>query len=361
MSGTNTATTPGTATGTPGGTTSVAPQPGVATVSTPAGEQWRGLERGWVWFELAGRTQLVVTGRDRQKFLHNFCTNDIKGLGPNRGCEAFVTTIQGKLLAQVTAWNGPEELALLGPPGQGPRLLKHLMKYHMNEELELADVTDRRASLLLTGPGAERGCAELGLTSLPAESRTQQAGVFQGHPLWVRREEWLGRTTWELTIAVEGREALRKAVADGGVAAGPELFEWLRIEAGCPWHGVDLDEGNLAQEASRTAQAIHFRKGCYLGQEPIARIDALGHVNQQIRRLVVEGVDLPAAGAELRTEEEVPRAAGRVTSVARHPAGAGVKALALVRRGWEQPGTRLQVACGTGWRPARVEWTEPAS
>ena len=361
MSGTAGETTAGSGSGTPAGATLAAVWPRVATVSTPLGAQWESLERGCVWFELVGRTQLVVTGRDRQKFLHNFCTNDIKGLGLNRGCEAFITTIQGKLLAQVTAWNGPEELVLLGPAGQGPRLLKHLMKYHMNEELELSDVTARRASLLLTGPGAERGCGELGLAALPAESGTQQAGVFEGHPLWIRREEWLGRTAFELTVPVEGLEGLRKGVAASAVAGGPELFEWLRIGAGFPWHGVDVDEGNLAQEASRTAEAIHFRKGCYLGQEPIARIDALGHVNQSIRRLVVEGPEVPAMGAELRSAEEVPRPAGRVTSVARHPAGTGIQALALVRRGFELPGTRLQVACGGGWQPARVEWGDTAS
>jgi len=343
----------------------------VRRVSTSPRRQAEAYAAGWVWFELTGQTQLVLTGPDRQKFLHNFCTNDIKGLSPNVGCEAFITTLQGKLLGQVTVWNGATELTLLGPPGQSARILKHLSKYHINEDLEIADVSLRRSTLLLAGTEVEQGLQAVLGEERPWEAGTtgslsQQQVNLGTHPIWIRREEWLGRPSYGLTIGVEGVGLLReRVVAAGrglwGVEAGPELFDWLRIGAGYAWHGVDLDESNLAQEASRTTQAIHFRKGCYLGQEPIARIDALGHVNQQIRRVVLAGEEVPETGSELLTMDEPPRPAGKLTGAVRNPAGEGVKGLAMIRRGHERPGTKLRVACGGGWREAVVEWTDGAS
>jgi folate-binding protein YgfZ len=143
--------------------------------------------------------------------------------------------------------------------------------------------------------------------------------------------------------------ALNPDVAGAGLpspdaAEARAALEAVRLEAQWPWWGVEISEANLPQEIGRDAEAISFRKGCYLGQETIARLDALGHVNQQLRWLRLEGAaDVPAVGTPLVAAEGSVEA-GRVASACWSPRYAGPVAAALVRTAYAAPGTRLQ--CG---------------
>ena len=120
-------------------------------------------------------------------------------------------------------------------------------------------------------------------------------------------------------------------------------FDALRVEADMPLFGVDFDASNLPQEVARNDRAISFTKGCYLGQETVARIDALGHVNQELTGVRFEGAEVPAAGTELTHGGSV---AGRVTTATFSPRLDGPLALAMVRREWLAPGTRLETPVG---------------
>ena len=118
----------------------------------------------------------------------------------------------------------------------------------------------------------------------------------------------------------------------GAVEAPIELFEALRIEAGFPKHGVDITEDHLAQEANRTKLAISFTKGCYLGQEPIARIDALGHVNRSLCGVVTDDLAEFPAGSEVFATREAPTPAGLLTSAAVWPLTNRGIGLGMLRR-----------------------------
>jgi hypothetical protein len=142
----------------------------------------------------------------------------------------------------------------------------------------------------------------------------------------------------------------------GAIPAGAAAFEALRIEAGFPVYGVDITDANLAQEVNRTVQAISFAKGCYLGQEPIARIDAMGHVNQQLRGVRLSAGPAPAAGAEVLTADAEPRKIGQVTSAAiSYPSNQPV-ALAYLKRNFDSPGLQVGVALPRGAIAGQVFW-----
>ena len=135
----------------------------------------------------------------------------------------------------------------------------------------------------------------------------------------------------------------------GLVEAGPSVFEVLRIEAGTPVFGKDITEKNLPQEIGRDARAINFVKGCYLGQETVARLDALGHVNQILRGLVFEpGSACPPSGATL---EDGDKRVGVVTSSAFSPTRNATVALGMVRTSHAEPGTKVTIRVGDGQAP----------
>ena len=139
--------------------------------------------------------------------------------------------------------------------------------------------------------------------------------------------------------------------------AGLEAFELLRVEAGVPAYGVDIDETNLPQEVDRTEQAICFTKGCYIGQETVARIRAYGHVNRLLRKLVLL---LPTTenliGRKLfRQGQEI----GQITSAVKSPRLGTTLALGYVRRGHNEPGTAVDVETPAGLLPATVQMARP--
>ena len=297
-------------------------------------------------FDLTGRTQLVLSGNDRAKFLHSFCTNDIKRLTPGDGCEAFVTSVQGKVLGHVFVFATHSSLLLDSVPGAAARLLPHLEKYHINEDIELRDVTAQSCVLYVSGPEAPARLTSLGVSGLDALAPFQHRPELQlGVELFVRRVDYFETPGWQLVAPIEFRETLWPKLTEAGLRpTGSEAFEALRIEAGFPWYGIDFTDANLAQEVARTKLAISFTKGCYLGQEPIARIDALGHVNQELRRLKLAGLPVPPAGSEVLSAEGSP--AGRVTSSALSFSDDLPVAIAMLRRNVTAPGTAVTVRVG---------------
>lgn len=303
-----------------------------------------------VVFDLPGRTQIEITGADRASFLHNFCTNQIKGLAVGQGCEAFITTIKGRILGHVLVYAGPESLRIETVPDQAEVLLPHLDRYIITEDVQLVDRTSEWSQLYMSGAEAESVLrTALGITDLPAGSTIARFDLDDGD---LRKFAFGSAPGWSI-VGPHTWVALLKSrmLASGALSGTHELFEQLRIEAGFPLYGVDLSEENLAQEANRTRQAISFTKGCYLGQEPIARIDALGHVNKALCGVITA---LPAqleVGAEVYSTPDGSSAAGQLTSAAVWPASGQAVGLGTLRRDLARDGA----ACWIG--PERVPGT----
>ena len=317
-------------------------------------------------FDLGDRSQVEVTGRDGQKFLHNFCTNEIRGLQPGQGCEAFVTNIQGKVLGHIFVFVTPHSIWIDSVPGSGQKLISHLSKYAITEDVEFhswagewagaaGDSTGEWGELFVSGP--ESAARLAGLSGDLGELRPygHGAGGVANYPLFTRRVDLLGQPGYYLVCRREGLVRLWQQLANLGFRpSGFEAFHGLRIEARMPLYGLDINEDNLAQEVGRTSQAISFTKGCYLGQEPIARIHALGHVNQELRglRLSRDGgtgedppVLIPAPGTPVLARGET-KEIGRVTSSGFSYAGDCVVALAYLRRNYLAAGSEVTVKIG---------------
>jgi folate-binding protein YgfZ len=295
--------------------------------------------------DFSDRTLVELTGDDRAKFLHSFCTNDVVKLAAGTGCEAFLLNVQGKILAYVLILAEREALVLETVGGQGGAIAKHLDRYLIREKVAIRDRSQDWAEWFLAGPNSPAVLEKLGAGALPERAWTGGETTIAGQAVRLWRVDIVGPTGFLIIGPRSSAPAIGEAiVAAGAPPVAPAAFAAARIEAGFPLFGLDITEKNLPQEIARDARTISFNKGCYLGQETVARIDALGHVNRLLVGLRLTGDDVPppaaalsAAGAEV----------GHITSAAFSPSANCDVALAYVRRGHHAPGTRLDWAGGT--------------
>lgn len=292
-------------------------------------------------YDLSDRTQIELTGADRAKFLHGFCTNDIKSLEPGQGCEAFLTNIKGRVLGHLFIFATSTSLWLDTVAGQEAGIIGHLDRYLIREDVLLIGRSTERGELFVTGPhAAQLLMLDDGLELYGTLTREAFGNAFD-----VRRVDMLNEPGFLLSGAREFLPTIRQSLLAVGCLNGTaEEFETRRIEAGFPVYGRDISDENLAQEVARTRQCISFTKGCYLGQEPIARLDAMGHTNRELRRILFEPGSLPPeAGILLALESDDE--AGTITSVAPLQKFDGtIAALAYLKTRFNGEGTRVRTA-----------------
>ncbi len=286
-------------------------------------DQYEAFQAGRGIVELSGWTCLALTGADRHAFLHNFCTNDIKRLTPGNSCEAFFTNVKGRIIGHALINCSEDELAIVGEPDQATRLLEHLDRYIIREDVQLRDETAARGHLLV----------DADFTAQRFELAAQVTDWYATN----------GRTLRLIETPSADVRKLKERLAANGLVSCDEAFETVRSEAGVPLFGVDFDDRNLPQEVGRNDEAISFTKGCYLGQETVARIDALGHVNQQLVGVRFSGEAVPDNGTALAHNGKT---IGQVTSAVFSPKLDTPLALAMVRREQSPNGTRLDSPIG---------------
>jgi folate-binding protein YgfZ len=314
------------------------------TLSPALAAEYAELTAGAGFVELAGRTLIDVSGADAVAFLHSFTTSDIKKLPVGRGCEAFVTSPQGKTLGHVLILRGEKSLLLCTTAGQAATLIGHLERYVISEDVTLRDLSTERTTLLVAGARAAEVLHQATGAEPPGELLAWKIVTLAGQEVTLARVEYAGPYSYFLLVPTAHVSAVEAALEKFG-AAGCSMAatEMVRIEAGFPLFGQDITDDNLPQEIGRDARAISFTKGCYLGQETIARIDALGHVNRQLVGVRFFGDGIPSAGTPLAVSEKV---VGHVTSAAWSPRWGDPLAIALVRRAQAKPGTELASPTG---------------
>ena len=260
-----------------------------------------------------------LAGEDRVKFLHNMCTNDIQRLVPGECCEAFCTDVKGKIIAHSVVLMLENRIELLGVPGQAEQGIAHLDRYIIREDVKLEDKSDENAWSLVFG---------------------DKSGQILNTELTAFRTKVLDCESYLVRAPRSEIEPLLPGVC---VCRDDSVWNALRIEASFPLYGTDFDDAHLPQEIARDDLAISFNKGCYLGQETVARIDALGHVNKRLCTLRFAKGDVPNAGTKLLSgEQEV----GAVTSACWSPRDEAPLALAMIRRGSNSAGSKLDSAYG---------------
>lgn len=296
-------------------------------------------------FAALPRTLLEARGKDRISFLNSFCTNDVKGLAAGQGCEAFVTSHQGKVLGHVFVHCESERLIIDTVSQQAQTLTGHFDRFVISEDIQFRDLSSDIGTLIVAGPKSADVLQRLVGDDLPRELFDSRELQIAGIAATVRRIEYAGEHSYFIQAAAERLAALGAALRlAGALVCSESALEIARVEAGFPLFGHDIGEDNLPQEVGRDRQAISFKKGCYLGQETVARIDALGHVNRILRGVKFDGREVPAAGTALTV---AGKEAGRVTSAVWSPQFGSPLGLAYVKRAQAAAGTQLASDVGS--------------
>ncbi|MDC5697301.1 folate-binding protein [Intrasporangium calvum] len=286
----------------------------------PMREQ-RILEEGLAVVDLSHRSVLTVTGPDRLSWLHSLTTQHLLGLGPRESREALILTPKGHVEHSLHLVDDGETTWITTEPGAGEALRVWLDKMRFMLRVEVADVTADWA--VLGEPHAAESAEGEPLAwrdpwpDLVGD--TTAYGPVEGHP---------GRQ-WSWREVIVPRASLESAVADRPLA-GLWAADALRIAAWRPQLGAETDHRTIVHEVDWLRTAVHLHKGCYRGQETVARVHNLGRPPRRIVFLHVDGSGhvLPAAGSEVKAGDRV---VGHVTSIARHHTD-GPVALAVVKR-----------------------------
>ncbi|HEV2820716.1 MAG TPA: glycine cleavage T C-terminal barrel domain-containing protein [Solirubrobacteraceae bacterium] len=274
--------------------------------------------------------KLALTGADAKTFLTGQVTNDIEALEPGHGQYAALLTPKGKMLADLRVLDTGEELLLICERPGLQALFDTIRRFSLGHDVQLHKRTVQQGLLSLVGPGADGVAAVDGLAG--EEHTNRRASIGDAEVLAVRTDLGI-----DVVCAAEEVEAVRAALLTAGAVEVPEAAaEVLRIESGRPRHGVELDETVIPQEAGLNDRAVSFTKGCYVGQETVARLHWRGKPNRHLRGLRLSA---PApAGTELLRGEKL---VGRIASVVESPVH-GPIALAFVRRE-ASPGEELSL------------------
>jgi folate-binding protein YgfZ len=253
---------------------------------------YQALRHHAAWLDLSERGRIVARGRDRARLLHNLTSNDINKMTPGNGCYAFLLSPQGRIQADLNLYCFDDHFLLDTEPELREKVLAHIKRYIIADQVELEDVTPQTACIGVEGPDA--------------------ASIVQGPSTDYSHAGWNGYTAARTTITgqpgfrlfcdADQKPALIGAL--GAQAATAEDARIVRIENGVPRYGEDITDKSLPQETQQM-HAVSFTKGCYLGQEIVERIRARGHVNRQLRRLELAG-GAPPEGAEITSSVVSP-------------------------------------------------------
>jgi folate-binding protein YgfZ len=327
------------------------------TAITPrADQEYWAARRGAGLIDRSGLGRLKMTGADALDLLHRLSTQDLLRLKPGHGTATVLTSDKGRIIDLLTVWHVPDHLLLLTSAGNQGAVLAWIDRYTITEDAQTADVTSGTGLLYLFGPNAVQVAGALAgkdVRGLPLFHHTPV--IVGGMPATLARAPAIAGDGFHLLVAHGAQTAAVRAAlltlgaAHGLVETSHDAFEMLRIEAGQPAFGCELDERFNPLEAGLRPH-ISFDKGCYIGQEVVARLDTYDKVQRALVGLLMPGESPPEPGTALRL---AGREVGLVTSAARSPALGRAIALAYVRGAHAQPGTRLEAATATG--PAEAE------
>ena len=302
------------------------------------------------WLDLSARGRIYASGDDRARLLHAMTTNHVQQLTPGTGCYAFFLNAQGHIQADVNLLCLEDRFLLDTEPETRERVFRHLDKYIIADDVALEDVTATLACVAAEGPHAAAVLAAIGAPALDVE---------YAHASWdgaiVERVNETGAPGFRIFMPAETKaDWIARLESAGAVYATPDEARTVRLEHGKPRYGEDIFDTTLPQETQQM-HAVHFAKGCYIGQEIVERIRSRGRVNRLLVKLEVEG-ETPLAGGTKITAGAAE--AGEITSSTFSPALGKVVALAYLRAQYAgdrtvlQAGGRAVVAVSPGATPA---------
>lgn len=279
--------------------------------------------------------RIAVAGADRLDYLNRRVSQKTVDMQPGDGRRAAILDATGKMVADMEIFAFADRVLLFAPPWKAGALAGEIDKYVFTEDCTVADIAPSTEAFLVAGPRAAEALAACGI-----DPPANRCGDASGGTLVLRTAN--GIDGHVLVVDAARADALRLALVEAALSCGGGAAHWdawhrLRIHAGRPWWGAELDESTIPLEAD-LFDAVHFDKGCYPGQETIARISNLGHPSRQLVRVRIEG-PAPAVPAALVAGDGRP--AGTLTSIARSLEGPWHAGLAMVKWGHRAAGTTL--------------------
>lgn len=320
------------------------------------GPEYQALQEGAALIDLSHRGKLRITGRDRRTWLHGQVTQDINGLPEGRGAYATILNAQGHMVTDLRVYAVPDALLASTPAGTEVPIPEYLDRFLIMERAEIEDLTEGWSLLALLGPVSPCALgAILGDEITKLEMWGIAASRYHDETLYVSRIPHSGEDGFELYVPGHLAAALWADLCQHRAhfavhSVGWQALNVRRVEAGIPWWGQELDPSIVPLEA-RLEHGISFKKGCYVGQEIIARIEARGHVNNLLGGFFIDGETLPEKGAEIR---HGGKKVGRVTSAVRSVKLDRPIALGYLRREHHAPGTRVEAVSGEDTVPLEV-------
>ena len=290
---------------------------------------------GAIMAPLIDQGLIRATGVDAAEFLHNMLTNDIKGITPEGARFAGLCTPKGRLLALLLIWREGEDFLLMLPREILPAILKKLSMYVLRSKVKLSDATEERALIgYSAGPSAPAGCVPAGILggAVAELSRFGVAAVEGGQAIR------LDDTRWLLALDADGVGLRWQQLAAASRPVGLAAWQWLEITAGQPRVVAATQEAFVPQMVNMELPAVagvSFSKGCYPGQEIVARTQHLGKIKRRTYRARLATVTTP--GTPVYAPETCDQQCGAVVSVAPSPAG-GFECLVCVQSGAMQSG-----------------------
>jgi tRNA-modifying protein YgfZ len=272
----------------------------------------------------SARGKMDITGPDAAEFLQGQVTNDVEAPASGQGCYAALLDPKAHILADMRILSaGPAELWLDTEPHALDAVLKHLRMYKIGRQVEISDRSSERAILSLLGPTSAEVAARVTAVAIPSAEHEWVDARLRDIPVRII----VTRAGVDLMSPDEGAGSLRAALLEAGAqGVVDEVAEVLRVELGIPRHGVDMGPDNLPGEAGIVERAVSFTKGCYIGQEPVARMYHRGRPNRRLRGLRMSAAVSPGE-AVMSADKEVGRLTTSVTSPRLGPIG-----LAILRR-----------------------------
>ncbi len=314
-------------------------------------DEFRALRGGCAALDLSWRAKLVLTGEDRTRWLNGMVTNNTRDLPLNQGNYSFVLNAQGRIQGDLVTYNRGDYFLVSTDRDQVEGICEFFDRHIIMDDVEVTDISEKLVSIALAGPDSRQVLTRAGITLPELQPYEVHDFVWNGIGLTAARGPALlaGFEFW--THPDNAARLWDGLVAAGAVPAGTQAWEWLLISLGIPRFRIDIRDRDLPQETGQQ-HALHFTKGCYVGQEIVERIRSRGNVHRVLAGFRVQGA-APQPGAKIHwSDKEV----GEITSAASIPALASkdsdvTLALGYIRREAATPGTEVKI----GPDMARVE------
>jgi folate-binding protein YgfZ len=300
-------------------------------------------------FDLSGRGRVEVSGGEAVMFLNGMLTNDVAKLEDGAWMHAAFPNPQGRLVASARVLRDGARFVFDTEPATYAALLKLLERYTLAGDFRVRDLTPGTALVSLQGARAAEVVRAVFGDEVARLARGRVARADEGgggEATLVIRATHTAEDGFDIFVEAESAARLRQSLIEAGARpAGADALEILRVEAGVPRYGVDASDANVVLEVVDEDEAVSYTKGCYAGQEIIARIHWRGHVAKRLAGLVFDADAEPPADSRLR-DPASGREAGRVTSSVYSPRLRARVGLALVKYDFLEPGTELKVFDG---------------